>query len=109
VGTDDIQIEVITSHAKGQPSLKLWPGTRNGRKGLLVAKVVRPWGSGIRILTASVTVPRLHDLASLATAAWREKFISGFGCGSAALGFFVPLRGQPDSDILAAREDFALL
>jgi hypothetical protein len=33
VGADDIQIEVITSHAKGQPSLKLWPGTRNGRKG----------------------------------------------------------------------------
>jgi hypothetical protein len=38
VGADDIRIEVIAPHAKGQPSLKLalWPGTRNGRKGFSI-------------------------------------------------------------------------
>ena len=67
MGADEVRIEVIAPHAKGQPSLTLWLGKRNGRKGILVAKAVRPWGWGLRILSASVTVLLLRDFAS----AWR--------------------------------------
>ena len=31
MGADEVRIEVIAPHAKGQPSLTLWLGKRNGR------------------------------------------------------------------------------
>ena len=83
---------------------------RNGRKGILVAKAVRPWGYRIQILSASVTVLLLHDFAAwrplreeMHFRIWLRLRRAGLFCGETTFGFILMRRPASIRSISSVR------